>query len=100
MKREEATKLIKEIDEECRDIRGTSLLLMAPNESDILSHGYQVHIKMNADWKKLRCLQTIAEQYGYVVKNEVERGTVVVYRPMKQKSAIPQQNPAMPSGFA
>lgn len=100
MNREQATKLLKEIDEECRDIRGSSILLMGPNETNILSHGYQVHIKMKADWKRLKCLQTIAEQYGYDVKNDPENSLVIVYRSMERKKAEEQAKGPTPTGYA
>jgi hypothetical protein len=56
-------------------------MLMATSEEGIPSEGYQVHIKMKVDWTGLRCLETIAEQYGYAVKNEAGKGLVVIYSP-------------------
>ena len=101
MKREEAVRLIKEIDEECRDIRGSSILLMAPDESNIHSRGYQVHIKIKADWSRLRCLQTITEQYGYIVKNEPDQSLVVIYTPPQQPQKTQDTTkPPIPTGFA
>ncbi len=101
LNREEATKLIREIDEECKEIRGSSIMLMEPNQSSIDSEGYQVHIKMKADWKRLRCLETIAEQYGYAVKNEPDKERIVIYNPTKQQKLSTKPTvPTMPTGFA
>jgi len=79
--REEAVNLIREINEECRSIRGTSIMLKTPNETDINSKGYQVHLIMKADPAKLRCLEVVAAQYGYTVETLPERGLVIVFNP-------------------
>ena len=101
MNRNEATKLILEIDEECKDIRGSSILLMESTDSKKDSDDYQVHIKMKTDWKRLRCLETIAEQYGYIVKSEPEEWRVIIFSsPMKNNEI--KANPikrTIPTGF-
>ncbi len=77
--------LIKEIDHECKDIRGTSILLIEPNPEDPLSRGYQVQIKMKATPARLRCLRTIAEQYGQKVNVAEDNWSVTIYSPKKEE---------------
>jgi hypothetical protein len=60
--RREATTLIEEINHECESIRGTSIMLKLPEETDILSKGYQVHLIMKATHQKLHCLEIVAGQ--------------------------------------
>ncbi len=79
--RREAIGLIEEINQECESIRGTSIMLKLPEETDILSKGYQVHLIMKATRQKLHCLEVVAGQYGYVVKSDPERWLVMIYRP-------------------
>lgn len=81
MNRKQAVSLIKEINEECESIRGTSIMLKLPEESDVLSKGYQVHLIMKTDLAKMRCLEVVAGQYGYVVKCNPDRWLVIIYKP-------------------
>ncbi len=81
MNRQQAVNLIKEINDECESIRGTSIMLKLPEESDVLSKGYQVHLIMKADLAKMRCLEVVAGQYGYVVKCDPDRWLVIIYKP-------------------
>ncbi len=84
MNREEAVSLIREINQECESIRGTSIMLMTPQETEIPSKGYQVHLLMKADRSRLRCLETITEQYGYVIESDREKSLVIIYNPTKK----------------
>ncbi len=81
LNRQEAVSLIKEINEECESIRGTSIMLKTPEESDVLSKGYQVHLIMKADLAKLHCLEVVAGQYGYVVKSDPDMWLVIIFKP-------------------
>ncbi len=56
-------------------------MLKLPEETDILSKGYQVHLIMKADRAKLQCLEVIAGQYGYVVKSDPDKWLVMIYKP-------------------
>lgn len=56
-------------------------MLKTPQETDINSKGYQVHLIMKADQTKLRCLEVVAAQYGYNVKVLPERELVIVFKP-------------------
>ncbi|MFA7398166.1 MAG: hypothetical protein GX799_01000 [Crenarchaeota archaeon] len=89
MERKDAVSLVKEINKECESIRGTSIMLKLPEETDVLSKGYQVHLIMTVDLAKMRCLEVVAGQYGYVVKCIPDRGIVIIYKPEKGKPALP-----------
>jgi len=89
--RQEAIDLIREINEECKSIRGTSIMLKTPEETDINSKGYQVHLIMSADQAKMRCLEVVAAQYGYEVKTLPERGLVIVFKPPHKPSKVAEQ---------
>ncbi len=90
MNRVEAVNLIKEIDQECKDIRGTSLLLLEPDPNDQQSLGYKVNIKMKATPMRIRCLRTIAEQYGLRVDVAQDNWSVTIYRPREaEKKNLP-----------
>ncbi len=81
LNRREAVSLIQEINRECESIRGTSIMLKLPEETDILSRGYQVHLIMKAAQQKLSCLEAVAGQYGCAVKSDPKRWLVIIYRP-------------------
>jgi hypothetical protein len=49
LNREQAVSLISTINDESETLKGHSLLLMSPNENNILSKGYQVDIKKKID---------------------------------------------------
>jgi hypothetical protein len=85
LKREEAVRVIQEIEAECKTIRGTSIMLMKPNETDLRSSGFQVQIKIKATPERLRCLGLIASQYGYDVRVGDDNSTVTVYSPLGKK---------------
>ncbi len=89
MNRQEAVSLIKEINQECESIRGTSIMLKLPEETDVLSKGYQVHLIMKADLAKMRCLEVVAGQYDYVVKCDPDRWLVIIYKPPRGKPNLP-----------
>jgi hypothetical protein len=82
LKREEAINLIKEItDEKCTNIVGHDIILIQPNANDKISQGYQLHIKTILDKASLRCLQVILDQDGYALKNDLEKGLIVIFKP-------------------
>jgi hypothetical protein len=57
-------------------------MLIEPHETDFQSKGFQVHIIMRADTERLKCLSVIAEEYGYEIKNDLEKWSVIIYEPM------------------
>jgi hypothetical protein len=97
LNRQEAVNLIREIDAECRDIRGTSLMLMEPSKENPLSKGYQVYIKMKATPSRLKCLRIIAEQYGYKVNVSEDNWLVIIYRPMHKPQTQTEEAPSKPA---
>jgi hypothetical protein len=81
--RAEAVNLIREIDRECKDIRGTSIMLMEPDPNDALAKGYRVQIRMKATPMRLRCLKTVAGQYDLQVNVAADNWLVTIYTPKK-----------------
>jgi hypothetical protein len=81
--RQEAVNFIREINQECESIRGTSIMLIAPHEANFSSRGFQVHLIMKADAPRLKCLEVIAKEYGFEIKNDVEKWLVIVYDPIR-----------------
>jgi hypothetical protein len=81
--RQEAVNFIREINQECESIRGTSIMLIAPHEADFPSRGFQVHFLMKADTLRLKCLELIAKEYGVEIKNDLEKWLVIVYDPIR-----------------
>ena len=69
-------------------------MLKTPQETDIHSKGYQVHLIMKSDETKLRCLQIVAAQYGYTVIVLPERGLVIVFNPPHKPSKVPEDGRA------
>jgi hypothetical protein len=85
--RQEAVSFIREINQECESIRGTSIMLIAPHEAKFPSKGFQVHFIMKADTPRLKCLEVIAKEYGFEIKNDVENWLVIVYDPIRVATA-------------
>lgn len=56
-------------------------MLKLPEETDILSKGYQVHLIMKATRQKLQCLEAVVGQYGCAVKSDPKKWLVIIYRP-------------------
>ena len=67
-------------------------MLMEPDPANPLSKGFQVHIKMKVTPTRLRCLETIVEQYGCKVKAADDDWSVTIYRP------VHEEPPVFPSG--
>ena len=96
MNRKQAIKLIQEIEEECKDITGRSLVLISPDPDNALSAGYLVQIKAKLDASKLRCIETVAQVNECSVKNEPENKSIFIYKP-KGRPKKPQDNSGSPS---
>ena len=45
MNRQEATSLLKEVYQVCGGLGEQGVMLMPPDADDVLSHGFQLHIK-------------------------------------------------------
>ena len=71
--------VLKEIFEKCTLFDGQYIALMPSNAANLLSHGYQVHMKVPFDDKTKTCMQEILQKYGLVLKEEKE--LAIIYRP-------------------
>jgi hypothetical protein len=83
LNRKEAVQVLKEMFEECTLFDGTYIALMPPNSANLLSHGYQVHIKVPIDNRTQQCMQKIAEKNKctLIIKNKED--VAIIYRPKK-----------------
>jgi hypothetical protein len=74
--RKEAVSLIKEITEEkCTNLTGHDIILKPTNAN---TEDYELHIKTKIDKVSFRCLEIIVENNGYALKNDTEKGLIVV----------------------
>jgi hypothetical protein len=83
LKREEATNIIKEIELACDGFGQQGVMLMPPNADDVLSHGYQLHIKPSISEQRLACIKPIVEKHQLAMINEPKNQVLVIYRPIK-----------------
>jgi hypothetical protein len=84
LKREEALSLLKEIATYCDGLNESLIAIMPPDADDVLSHGYQLHIKSWVSHENsCPCLKPIVAKRGLEVKGEPEKDLLVIYRPMK-----------------
>ncbi len=81
MNREEATALLKEINVACDTIGEQGIMLMPPDADDVLSHGYQLHIKTVLSSQTLKCIRAVVEKQGLSLANEPDKNLVIIYRP-------------------
>jgi len=56
---------------------------MPPDADDVLSKGYQLHIKANLDEETLSCMKPMVEKHGLKMKQEAD--LLVIYRPLTKK---------------
>jgi hypothetical protein len=73
----EAITLIKEITEEKRTkLTGRDIILIPTNPKS--THDVDLNIRTKMDSQSYRCLETIVEQDGYAIKNNVDKGVVTI----------------------
>ena len=84
MNRNEAVSILKEIFEKCSLFNGQYLALMPPNAAGLLSHGYQIHLKIPLDDETKKCMMKILQKYGLAF-NEDKEGLAIIYKPRLQK---------------
>ena len=85
MKREEATALLREVMRSCDGLAEQGIMLMPPNADDVLSHGYQLHIKSKATTQNYPCIKQIVDEHKDLsIVNEAKRDLTIIYKPMKQ----------------
>ena len=78
MDREEAIALFREITNNC-NINVTSVNLVPPRTNDILSKGYQLHIKSLMDNCERGIIQKIVANHHLALKEIEEK--IIIYKP-------------------
>ncbi len=89
MKREEAISLLREIIGVCDGVNEQAVMLMPPNADDVLSQGYQLHIRM-ARSDNLTCIRPVVKKHNLALAEETGKDLVVIYRPMKKEETAIQ----------
>ncbi len=84
MNREEAINLLKVVYQACDTFGEQGVMLMPPDADDVLSHGYQLHIKAPLGNDHLECIKPIVEKNSLAMAYEPAKQLLVIYRPMKK----------------
>lgn len=79
LNRKEVVSLLLEILSACGDLGEQAVILMPPYADDVLSHGYQLHIKPNIDPERLACVEPIVQKRGLAI--ETKKGLTIIYNP-------------------
>jgi hypothetical protein len=79
-RRDEAVSLLKEVSDKCVSLVPYGIMLMPPNADNVLSKGYQLHIKANLDKESLSCMKPFVEKRGLRMKQE--KDLLVIYKPI------------------
>jgi len=79
--RKEAVMILREIYETCENLDETWVALMPPNADDIISDGYQLHIRTPKmqDFDR-KCVEDILHKHGLKLKEITD--TAIIYRPI------------------
>ncbi len=80
MNRQDAVTLFKELQEKCPELYATHLMLMPPNADNVLSKGYQIHIKPSIDEHTRQCVEPIVVKHSLAFKQDTQ--VDVIYRPL------------------
>ncbi len=83
MNREEAVLVLKELFDKCTFYDGNWLALMPPNSADLLSHGYQVHIRLPLDSNMKACMHEVLKKYRLDMKCKEDRDVTIIYKPKR-----------------
>jgi hypothetical protein len=81
MRRDEAVNLLKELSDKCVCLTPYAIMLMPPDANDVLSQGYQLHIKANLHPEDLSCMKPHVEKQGLKLKKE--KDLLAIYKPLK-----------------
>ena len=87
MKREDPTSLLREIMTVCGSMNEQAVILMPPNDDDVL-HGYQLHIKPLPD--DMVCLRPLIEKRNLKIAQESTKNLSVIYRPINKQESLPR----------
>jgi len=85
LNRGEATSLLREVYKTCESLREQGVMLMPPDAEDVLSHGYQLHIKATLGNEHLECVKPLVQKYKLNMNYEPEKELLVIYRPMEKR---------------
>jgi hypothetical protein len=86
MNRAEATSLLKEIYWVCGGLGEKAVMLMPPDADNVLSQGYQLHIKAYLGNEHLDCVKPLVQKYKLNMNYEPEHELLVIYRPIEKKT--------------
>jgi hypothetical protein len=86
LNRKEAVDLISAIHSKCMPLDMVHIMLMPPDADDVLSRGYQLHIKATLSDGNLECIKPLLEKNKLAFANEPEKQLLVIYRPLKKKN--------------
>ncbi|MGD6851312.1 MAG: hypothetical protein ACQCN6_04540 [Candidatus Bathyarchaeia archaeon] len=84
MNRNKATNLIKEIANACDGLGEEGIMLMPPNADNVLSYGYQLHIKSSYSQQHLDCIQSIVQKHNLALTIEKQKGLIIIYMPREK----------------
>jgi hypothetical protein len=86
LKRDEAISVISNFFTKC-NVYDTSWVSLTPPDADnVLSHGYQIHIKMLLDEHTKDCLEEFLQEVDLGLTYAEEKGgLLIIYRPEKNK---------------
>ena len=59
-------------------------MLAPPDAADVLSHGYQLHVKASFGESIVACIKPIVEKQKLAIANEPDKQLLVIYKPLKQ----------------
>ncbi len=81
MNRDEAMQVLKELISST-DCDSHFIALMPPNAYNILSKGYQIHIKTGFNDDERCVIDELLKKNGYALKEQGD--TLVIYKPLKK----------------
>jgi hypothetical protein len=83
LNRQEATSLLKEVYQVCGGLGEQAVMLMPPDADDVLSQGFQLHIKAPLGNEHLECVKPLVQKHKLAMTYEPTKELLVIYRPLK-----------------
>ncbi len=81
LNRWDAVGILQEIMGACRDIF-PFMAIMPPNANNMMSRGYQIHIRTNSSSLDKSCIERITQENNLAL--DEEKGVFVIYKPIKE----------------
>jgi hypothetical protein len=78
LNRIEAVSVLKEIFEKCTLLDGSYVSLVPPNNTNLPTQGYQVHIKAPVDEMAHMCIQKLLDEHRLTMK--MENDLIIIYQ--------------------